>query len=119
MTLQALLHGEGLPTTGLVAVEGTQLLVEGPDVALQVKRLCKGPAAALPRTQQACAALRVHALVLLQKPRVPEDLGATVTAHLESVQLLSVLQVFSPGLGDKVAIRLLARVASVHLLVPL
>lgn len=127
MALQALLHGEGLPAGRLVAAEGSQLLVERPDVALQVEHRGKGPAAALPRTQQARAALEVHALVLPQEPRVPEDFVAAVAAHLEpvpllavlQVPLLAVLQVLRPGLGDELAVRLLARVASVHLLVPL
>lgn len=119
VALQALLHGEGLPAGWLVAAERPQLLVEGPDVALQVEVLGEGPAAALPRTQQAHAGLGVHALVLLQEPRVSEDFVATVAAHLEPVSLLPVLQVLRPGLGDEVAVRLIARVASVHLLVAL
>lgn len=119
VALQTLLHCKGLPTGWLVAAEGPQLLVEGPDVALQVEGFGEGPAAALPWTQQAFAGLGVHALVLPQEPRVSKDFGATVAAHLEPVPLLPVLQVLRPGLGDEVAVRLLARVASVHLLVPL
>lgn len=119
VALQALLHGEGLPAGRLVATEGSQLLVEGPNVALQVEGRGEGSAAALPRTQQAYAALEVHALVLPQEPRVPEDFGATFAAHLEPVPLFPVFQVLSPGFGDEVTVRLLARVASVYLFVPL
>lgn len=119
VALQALLHGEGFPAGRLVAAKGSQLLVERPNVALQVEDRGKGPAAALPRTQQTCAALEVHALVLLQKPRVPEDFGATVAAHLNTVPLLPMFQVLRPGFGDEFAVQLLAWVSSVHLFVPL
>lgn len=34
MTLEALVHGERLPTAGMGADEGSVLLVEGADVAL-------------------------------------------------------------------------------------
>lgn len=117
VALQALLHGKGLPAGRLLAAEGSQLLVERSNVALQVEDRGEGPAAAIPRTHQACAALKVHALVLPQEPRVPEDFGATVAAHLEPVSLFSVFQVLRPGFADEVAVRLLARVASVHLFV--
>lgn len=119
VTLQALLHGEGLPTARVGAGEGPQLLVEGADVALQVEDGGEGPATSLPGALVNNARVRVHVLVLLQEPGVPEHLAALVTLEHAPVLLLPVLQVLGPRLGREAAAPLLAGVASVHLLVPL
>lgn len=45
MALQTLPHGKGFPAASMGAREGAQLLVEGPDVALQVEGAGERPLA--------------------------------------------------------------------------
>lgn len=119
MTLEALVHGKCLPTANLAADEGSSLLVEGADVALQVESSGEGPVTAIPGALEDHSHFRVDVLMLPQKPRVPEHFAALVTLHGDSVLLLSVLQVLSPGLPCESAALLFAGVPSVHLLVTL
>lgn len=119
VTLETLLHGEGLPTASVGAGEGPLLLVEGVDVALQVEGRGERPVAALPGALENHSCVRMDALMLLQEPGVPEHLGAAITPEEEPVLLLPVPQVVCPGLPCEAAGLLLAGISSVHLLVSL
>lgn len=119
VALEALPHGEGLPAAPLGTGEGPKLLVEGADVALQVKKRGIRPAAAVPGALEDHARLGVDALMLLQEPGVPEHLVALVAHQDTPVLLLPVLQVLCPGLSCEAAALVFAGVPSMHLLVAL
>lgn len=119
MALQALLHGEGLSAASVGAGEGPQLLVEGPDVALQAGGGAERPLAGISRALEDDSCARVDLLVLLQRPGVPEHLAALVAAHTGAVLLLPVFQELGPGVSSEGAALLLAGVASVHFLMSL
>lgn len=70
VTSETLLHGEAPPTAQVWTGEGPQLLVEGADVALEVKAGGERPVAAVSGTAQDEARVSMNALVLLQAPLV-------------------------------------------------
>lgn len=79
MTMEALFHGERLPTALVSANVRPQLLVEGADVALQVEHFGEGPATAHVGAQEDHTRVSVDALVLLQEPGVTEHFAALIT----------------------------------------
>lgn len=91
MTLEALIHGKGLPTASVGAGKGTQILVEGANMALQAKSCGEGPVTAFSGTFKDRPGLRVDVLMLPQKPGVPEHLAALLTPQKSPVLLLFVL----------------------------
>lgn len=119
MTLEALVHGERLPTAGVGADEGSVLLVEGADVALQVEGSGERPVTGIPGTFEDHSHFRVDVLMLLQKPGVPEHSATLLTLQGDSMLLLPVLHVLSPGLPCEITALLFAGVPSMHLLVTL
>lgn len=119
VTLETLPHGEGLPTACVGASEGTQLLVEGADVTLQVESCGVRPITAVSWTLKDHPHVRVNLLMLVQEPRVSELLVALVAPDCLSVLFLPVLQVLSPGLSCEAAAFFTAGITSVHLLMSL
>lgn len=79
VTMEALFHGELLPTPRVSANIGPQLLVERANVALQVEHFGERPATAHVGTQEDHPCVSVNALVLLQEPGVTEHFAALVT----------------------------------------
>lgn len=84
--MEALLHGELFPTARVCANPGPLLLVEGADVALQVKGCGERPVTALAGADEDDTRVSVNALVLLQEPGVTEHFAALVTFEDSSVR---------------------------------
>lgn len=103
VTLETLLHGEGLSAGWVGAAEWPQFLMEGLDMALQVKGFGERSVTVVPRTHEAHPTVSMDALMLLQKPRIPKHLAAVVTPEDEPVLLLSVFQIFSPSPPNEAA----------------
>lgn len=117
VSLETLLHSKGLPTACVGTNEGSQLLVEGADVTLQVESCSVRPLTAIPGTFEDHPHIRVNLLMLLQEPRVPKLLAALVAPDSVPVLFLPVFLVLSPGLSCEATAFLIAGITSVHLLV--
>lgn len=92
VTLEALCHGKGLPTSSVGASKRTQILMERADVALQIKHCGVRPVTAISGTFENGSRFRVDALMLLQEPGIPEHLVAVLTPKNSPVVLFPVLQ---------------------------